>query len=35
MRTSIKEIATFERSIYLTDDVGRTWTPLAQRGRGK
>jgi len=28
-------IATFERSIYLTKDGGRTWLPIANRGKGQ
>lgn len=28
-------LATFERSVFLTRDGGRTWTPIAERGRGK
>ena len=28
-------IATFERSVYLTKDAGRTWKPIALRGEGK
>lgn len=27
-------IATFERSVYLSKDSGRTWTQIAQRGNG-
>jgi hypothetical protein len=27
-------IATFERSVFLTPDGGKTWTPIAERGRG-
>ena len=28
-------LATFERSVFLSRDGGRTWTPIAERGRGK
>jgi len=28
-------IATFKRSVFLTRDTGRTWTPIAERGQGK
>lgn len=28
-------IATFERSVYLSKDSGRTWKPIAERGQGK
>lgn len=28
-------IATFERSVYVSKDAGRTWTPIAVRGNGK
>lgn len=28
-------IATFERSVFLTRDAGRTWTPIANGGEGK
>lgn len=28
-------IATFERSVYLSKDSGRTWTTIAERGAGK
>jgi len=28
-------LATFERSVFLSRDAGRTWTPIAERGRGK
>ena len=28
-------LATFERSVFLTRDGGRTWAPIAERGRGK
>jgi hypothetical protein len=28
-------IATFERSIYVSKDSGRTWTPIAVHGKGK
>ncbi len=28
-------IATFARSVYLTRDGGRTWTPIAERGVGR
>jgi len=28
-------IATFERSVYLSTDSGRTWKPIAERGQGK
>lgn len=28
-------IATFERSVYLSKDGGRTWTAIAERGQGK
>ena len=27
-------IATFQRSVFLSRDAGRTWTPIAERGRG-
>lgn len=27
-------IATFERSVYLSKDSGRTWVPIAERGTG-
>jgi photosystem II stability/assembly factor-like uncharacterized protein len=27
-------IATFGRSVFLTKDAGRTWTRIADRGRG-
>jgi hypothetical protein len=25
-------IATFERSVFLTPDAGKTWRPIAERG---
>lgn len=28
-------LATFERTVFLSQDGGRTWTPIAERGRGK
>lgn len=28
-------LATFERSVYVSKDAGRTWTPIAVRGNGK
>ncbi len=28
-------IATFERSVFLSRDAGRTWKPIAERGQGK
>ena len=28
-------IATFQRSVFLSEDAGRTWTPIAERGQGK
>ncbi len=28
-------IATFERSVYLSKDAGKTWRPIADRGSGK
>ena len=28
-------IATFERSVFVSRDAGRTWTQIADRGRGK
>jgi photosystem II stability/assembly factor-like uncharacterized protein len=28
-------IATFERNVYLSKDMGHSWTPIAERGQGK
>ena len=28
-------VATFERSVYVSKDAGRTWAPIAVRGNGK
>jgi len=28
-------LATFERTVFLSRDAGRTWTPIAERGRGQ
>lgn len=34
-RKSEYAIATFERSVFLSRNAGKTWSPLAERGRGK
>lgn len=28
-------IATFERSVFVTKDGGKSWSPIAERGRGR